>query len=132
MKIKVNKEHAFPIRIYHQDTDMLGMVHHANHIKFMERARSEWLLDQGIDLKELFQQGIYFVVHSIQIKYLKPIRFHDKIEIVTEMKRVGKVSLEVLQTFRAQDNKEIIYCVADVKLACLNNNDQPHVINFLK
>ncbi len=126
------KEHIYPLRIYHQDTDMLGMVHHANHIKFMERARSEWLLEQGIDLNDLHQQGIYFVVHSIQIKYLKTIRFHDKIEIITEMKRVGKVSLELSQIFRAQENKDIIYCVADVKLACLDKNEQPHVINFLK
>jgi acyl-CoA thioester hydrolase len=128
----MSKEHIFPIRIYHQDTDMLGMVHHANHIKFMERARSEWLLEQGIDLKDLHQQEIYFVIHSIQINYLKPIRFHDKIEIVTEMKRVGKVSIKFLQTFRAQENKNIIYCVADVKLACLDRNEQPYVINFLK
>ena len=127
----MNKEHIFPFRIYHQDTDMLGMVHHANHIKFMERARSEWLLEQGVDLKELCNNGIYFVVHSIHINYLKPIRFHDKIEIVTEMKRFGKVSIEFLQTFRSQDDKEIIYCVADVKLACVDKNERPHLINFL-
>ncbi len=128
----MNKEHIFPLQIYHQDTDMLGMVHHANHIKFMERARSEWLLEQGVDLKELFNNGINFVVHSIYINYLKPIRFHDKIDIVTEMKRMGKVSIEFLQTFRSQENKEIIYCVADVKLACLDKNERPHLINFLK
>lgn len=127
----MNKEHILPLRLYHQDTDLLGMVHHANHVKFMERARTEWLLEHGVEQAELLNKGIYFVVHSINIKYLKPIRFHDKVEVLTEMKRKGRVSIEFLQTLRSPQNKEIIYCVAEIKLACLDNNSRPQVINFL-
>ena len=125
------KEHIFPLQIYPQDTDMFGMIHHANHIKFMERARSGWLLDRGVDLVELFNKEIYFVVHSINIKYLKPIFFNDKIEIVTIVKHMGRVSMEFIQIFRSQKNKEIIYCEADIKIACLDKNSKPHVINFI-
>lgn len=128
----MNKERIFPLQIYPQDTDMFGMVHHANHIRFMERARSEWLLERGIDLVELLNQGIYLVIHSININYLKPIFFNDAVEIVTKEKRFGRVSMEFVQTFRSQINKDLVYCNADIKIACIDKNSKPHAIHFLK
>lgn len=127
----MNKERIFPLQIYPQDTDMFGMVHHANHIRFMERARSEWLLEKGVDLVELLNNGIYLVIHSININYLKPILSNDKVEIVTKEKRMGRVSMEFEQIFRSQINKDLIYCIADIKIACVDKNAKPHAINFL-
>lgn len=121
----LQKEHIFSLRIYYEDTDVLGMVHNTNHIKFMERARSEWLLARGIEERQLLNEGCIFVVRSIKINYFKPIRFQDEIEVVTNMDAIHRVSIDFSQKIRMKNAHEIVFCEAKVQAVCLNNKLKP-------
>ena len=84
------KTFSFPIRIYFEDTDSGGVVYHANYLKFMERARTEWLRTLGIDQRKLkLHDHIMFVVHRIDIQYKFPARFNDDLVVRSELKKIG-------------------------------------------
>ena len=70
-----------PVRVYYEDTDAAGVVYYANYLKFLERARTEWLSARGFDIAALERgHGIAFVVHRVEIDYLKPGRLGDRLE----------------------------------------------------
>ena len=94
----VGRIHHWPIRIYYEDTDSGGVVYHANYLKFMERARTEWLRDFEIDQKALKDNlNLMFVVHEIDIKFMRPAVFNDEIEVQTKLKKLGSVKIELEQ-----------------------------------
>jgi acyl-CoA thioester hydrolase len=74
----------FKIRIYMEDTDAGGIVYHANHIRFMERTRTEWLRASGVD-HYWHQQDYNFVVHKINVKYSRPILMDDLITVTASV-----------------------------------------------
>lgn len=112
---------AFNIRVYIEDTDAGGIVYHANHIRFMERARTEWLRTQGI--AHYWQQTDYsFVVHKINVKYVRPILMDDLITVTAHVISCKTAS------FRLQQNiyrGEILLASGEVTLACLNKDLMP-------
>jgi acyl-CoA thioester hydrolase len=76
--------HIFPVRVYYEDTDMAGIVYHANYLKFIERARSDWVLMQGLDQNAMRERdGIVFVVRRIEADYLAAAKFDDRLEVRT-------------------------------------------------
>ncbi len=85
----------FPIRIYWEDTDAGGIVYHANYIRYMERARSEWLRAIGFNQNEERQRpdGALFVVAGIDIKFHSPAMLDDALCVVTEIERLGRASV---------------------------------------
>lgn len=88
----------FPIRVYWEDTDASGRVFHVNHLKFFERARTEWLLSLGIAQQNLREQtGGIFVVTSAQLEYLRPARLDDQLSITATLKSAGRASLVIEQ-----------------------------------
>ena len=97
--------HHWPIRIYYEDTDSGGIVYHSNYLKFMERARTEWLRDFEIDQKALKDNlNLMFVVHEIDIKFMRPAVFNDEIEVQTKLDKLGSVKIELEQTiFRSSE-----------------------------
>ena len=97
--------HHWPIRIYYEDTDSGGVVYHSNYLKFMERARTEWLRDFEIDQKALKDNlNLMFVVHEIDIKFMRPAVFNDEIEVQTKLKKLGSVKIELEQKiFRSSE-----------------------------
>lgn len=112
------KEFALPIRIYYEDTDAGGIVYHANYIKFMERARMEWLRKLGFELTDLMQQhNLVIVVRKIAIDYLKPALFNEALEITVQLNKLGKASMTLQQQVIRQTD---ILCTAQVKLAVIN------------
>jgi acyl-CoA thioester hydrolase len=75
-------EFSFPIRVYYDDTDAGGVVYHSNYLKFMERARTEWLSHLDLEIMRLADEyGIIFVVRAAKIEYLKPARLSDRLNI---------------------------------------------------
>ena len=79
---------SWPVRIYWEDTDAGGIVYYANYLKFMERARTEWLRAAGIEqlpLKE--QHGLMFVVVDLEAHYRKPARYGDELQVTCERRR---------------------------------------------
>jgi acyl-CoA thioester hydrolase len=97
--------HHWPIRIYYEDTDSGGLVYHSNYLKFLERARTEWLRDFEIDQKALKDNlNLMFVVHEIDIKFTRPAVFNDEIEVQTKLEKLGSVKIELEQKiFRSSE-----------------------------
>jgi acyl-CoA thioester hydrolase len=76
--------HRFGLRVYYEDTDLAGIVYYANYLRFIERARSEWVRGLGIDQVALKAgQGLVFAVRRIEADYLSPARFDDWLEVTT-------------------------------------------------
>ncbi|VTX71901.1 tol-pal system-associated acyl-CoA thioesterase [Acinetobacter ursingii] len=111
----------FKIRVYIEDTDAGGIVYHANHIRFMERTRTEWLRAAGID-HYWHQKDYNFVVHKIALKYMRPIMMDDMITVTASVLSC-KASSFVLQQniYRG----EIMLASGEVELACLNTEMRP-------
>jgi acyl-CoA thioester hydrolase len=88
----------WPIRVYWEDTDAGGIVFYANYLKFMERARTEWLRSLGISQQALKDQtdGM-FVVTDTQLKYLHPARLDDLLQVSCRILDQGRASLKISQ-----------------------------------
>lgn len=85
---------VWPIRIYYEDTDAGGLVYHANYLKFMERARSEWLRSLGYEQDALIKQhGIQFAVRSVALDYYKPALFNDLLHAGASIRQLRHASI---------------------------------------
>jgi acyl-CoA thioester hydrolase len=79
--------HRFALRVYYEDTDLAGIVYYANYLKFIERARTEWVRALGIDQGRVkAEEGIVFAVRRVEADYLAPARFDDMLEVETELR----------------------------------------------
>lgn len=117
----------WPVRVYYEDTDAGGVVFYANYLKFFERARTEMLRSMGFEQDRLIdEQGIIFVVRSIQIDYLMPARFNEQINVSAIVTLAKKASLIFEQTItRGSD----MLCTGTVRIACLDSkNMRPKAI----
>jgi acyl-CoA thioester hydrolase len=107
----------WPVRVYYEDTDAAGVVYYANHLKFMERARTEWLRALGFDQIGLAAaHGVAFVVRSTAIDYFAPARMDDALEVTVELIRVGGGHIQLVQ--RVMRDKTLL-ATAIVKIACV-------------
>lgn len=86
------------IRVYIEDTDMGGIVYYANYLKFMERARTEWLRSMDFHQDRLREQGLLFVVTESCVKYKKPARLDDELVIRTQVSPSGKTRMQFDQS----------------------------------
>src|SRR3989304_1505700 len=92
---------SIPIRVYYEDTDAGNVVYYANYLKFMERARTEWLRALGFEQDELIRRdGVIFAGRSAKIEFLKPARFNDMLQATVQVSRRGKASLTFAQEIR--------------------------------
>ena len=108
---------SWPVRVYWEDTDAGGVVYYANYLRFLERARSEWLRGLGFEQDVLRdREGVVFVVRRVEIDYLAPARFNDALEVSVEPGTTGRASLTVTQTIRRGPTR---LAQANVKLACV-------------
>ncbi len=113
-------EFIWPVRVYYEDTDSGGVVYYANYLKFMERARTEWLRSLGLEQDELLKQDkILFAVRSISLDYLKPARFNDRLLVTADISACGRASLSFAQVVRRDSRDAEILCTAQVRIACL-------------
>ena len=77
--------HSFPLRVYYEDTDLAGIVYYANYLRFIERARTEWLREIGLDQIALKAAGTVFAVRRIEADYITPARFDDMLDVQTDV-----------------------------------------------
>jgi acyl-CoA thioester hydrolase len=75
--------HRFWVTVHYEDTDLSGFVYHANYLKFIERARSDWVRGLGIDQTAMRAGGLVFAVHRIEADFLSPARLDDRLEVTT-------------------------------------------------
>jgi len=89
----------FAVRVYYEDTDTGGVVFYANYLKFFERARTEWLRSLGVAQSEMaVRLGRIFVVHSLDMQYLRPARLDDLLTIRSQITRIGRAALTFQQS----------------------------------
>ncbi|MEW7972214.1 MAG: tol-pal system-associated acyl-CoA thioesterase [Candidatus Thiodiazotropha endolucinida] len=111
---------VWPIRVYYEDTDAGGVVYYANYLKFMERARSEWLRSLGFEQDLLLQQdGIIFAVRQVELGYHAPARFNDNLEVIARLSQKGRASLTFFQEVVRPSDSQLL-CRGTIKIACVN------------
>ena len=122
------KQFNWSIRVYYEDTDASGVVYYANYLKFMERARSEWLRSLGFEQNVLrMNSGIVFVVRSASIDYHQPARFNDTLQIRSHIQRIRRASLTFAQDAVSAANT--LLCCAQIRVACVRaDNFKPQAI----
>lgn len=109
---------VWPVRVYWEDTDAGGVVYYANYLKFLERARSEWLRSLGFEQDVLRDEdGIVFVVRRVEVDYLAPARFNDALAVNVELSGLGRASLDIEQAVLRGPTRLV---TARVKLACVD------------
>ena len=108
----------FPLRVYYEDTDAGGIVYYANYLKYMERARTEWLASLGFELSALERvEGIVFVVHRVEIDYRIPAQLGERIDATLTLVELNRASMIITQdVVRGGD----VLTHARVALACLD------------
>ena len=108
------------LRVYWEDTDAGGVVYHSQYLNFFERTRTEWLRSAGIDQSRLgADEGILFVVHSMNIDFVSPARLDDELQISVVLEKLGGATMALQQDIiRIEDGAEISR--ATVKVACLD------------
>jgi acyl-CoA thioester hydrolase len=108
---------SLPVRVYYEDTDVGGVVYYANYLRFMERARTEWLRSLGFEQDELLRQhGVLFAVRSVQLDFVKPARFNDLLSVTVDLGRRGRASMTLRQCAKLGD---LVLCEGEVKIACI-------------
>ena len=115
--------HEFRVRVYYEDTDMAGIVYHANYLKFIERARSDWVRGMGIDQNALRDnEGVVFVIRRIEADFRASARFDDELTVTTRVQAVSGVRLALHQEVRRAG--EVVFS-ADVVLVSVTLDGQP-------
>src|SRR4029079_9181128 len=94
----VRREHHFALSVYFEDTDAYGIVYYANYLKFMERARSDMIRAVGVDqAAELRASGSADAVVEVDIRYRKPARLGDDIQVISTVNQVRASSVHIQQ-----------------------------------
>lgn len=114
--------HHFTVRVFYEDTDLSGFVYHANYLKFIERARSAWVREIGVDQVALREQGVVFVVRRIDAEFLAPAKLDDELSVRTETASVSGARLVMTQEV-LRDGKPVFR--AEVTAVCATLNGQP-------
>jgi len=118
MNIRSENVFLWPIRIYYEDTDSGGVVYYANYLKFMERARTEWLRAEGFEQDELLaKENVIFAVRSVQVDYLLPAKFNEEVVVSTKVLKKGKASITIEQVVKRSND---VLCKGIIKIASLN------------
>lgn len=111
---------VWPVRAYWEDTDASGVVYHANYLRWFERARTEWLRARGYDQESMrVQLGIAFTVASLEIRYARPARLDDALEIHTEVVEIKRASLSFRQRLLRPGSGELL-SEATVRAGCVD------------
>lgn len=111
--------HRYALRVQWEDTDAAGIVYYANYLRFIERGRSDLLLQNGIDQRDLIdaENGVAFAVRTCNVDYLRPARLHEILVVTTALTELRGASLTLAQeVWRGED----LLVRAEVKLACID------------
>ncbi|HLK25314.1 MAG TPA: tol-pal system-associated acyl-CoA thioesterase [Caulobacteraceae bacterium] len=113
------KTHVLPVRVYYEDTDLTGVVYHANYLRFFERGRSDFLRLAGVDHASLLARDdpAAFAVTKMTVEFRRPARIDDALEVTTEFTDARGVRLNVAQQIRRGATP---IAAADVEVVCIN------------
>ena len=107
-----------PVRVYYEDTDAGGVVYYANYLKYLERARTEFIRALGIEQRRLREEtGLVFAVRSLSADYLKPARLDDELSVATAIETLGRTQVTFAQSIRRGED---LLLTASVRVACFD------------
>ena len=107
--------HLMETKIYYEDTDCGGVVYYANYLRYMERARTEYLASRGYSVKKLMDEGTIFMVLRVEIDYKSPARYGDVIEIETWVRDVTRATMVFEHVMREKTSQRVfVECRAKV------------------
>lgn len=110
----------FKLSVYWEDTDGSGVVYHANYLRWLERARTEWLRELGFSQQELLSKSaVGFTVASIDIRFLRPARLDDELLVLTRVSHVGKASILFAQEIHYAHADGPVLATAKVRVGCV-------------
>ncbi len=114
-------DYVWPTRVYWEDTDAGGVVYYANYLRFLERARTEWLRAHGFTQSALaLDPGVLFSVVEVNIKYLKPARLDDLLLISCAAALDGAASMAFTQSIHRGVENGVLLAQAQVRVACVS------------
>lgn len=112
---------AWPLRVYWEDTDGGGVVYYANYLRYLERARSEWLRSLGLDQAALYRdERVQFVVVEAHVRYLRPARYDDLLYARARVEAHKGASVTFAQEIRRDAEEGELLVTATVRAACLD------------
>ena len=112
-------EFVWPVRVYYEDTDAGGVVYYANYLRYMERARTEWLRALGFEQDALLAEDrVIFPVRHIEIDYLRAARFNDQLTVRARIHALGSASIEFEHRIERADGA--VLCRGQVIVACVD------------
>jgi acyl-CoA thioester hydrolase len=114
--------HSFKVKVYYEDTDAGGVVYYANYLRFMERARTEYLAELGLDVSALHGQGSLLVVTHVDIRYRRPARLGETLEVTTEFEEAGAFKATLRQRVLKEDT---LLVEALLTFACVDLQSKP-------
>lgn len=115
------------IRVYYEDTDAGGIVYYANYLKFLERARTEWLREMGTDQDILLERSLGFVVKRVEMDNHAPARFNELLCIESEIVELKRASLVFKQIIISPNKQRLVSAL--IRVACVNlSNMKPQAI----
>ncbi|MFY0680602.1 MAG: tol-pal system-associated acyl-CoA thioesterase [Thalassovita sp.] len=114
--------HTFPVRVYYEDTDMAGIVYYANYLRYIERARSDWVKGLGIDQNQMKEDGFVFAVRRVEADYLLPAKLDDDLTVVTDVVQVTAARLVMDQQVK-RDGETLFQAIVTVVM--INEDGQP-------
>jgi len=120
------RKFSFNTKVYYEDTDAGGVVYYSNYLKYLERARSEAIYTLGLSNKSLLKNyGIFIIVKSCNINYLKPALFEDEIKVISTVQSISRTSFIMNQEIL---KKTDVITKAIVHLVVVNKNGKPSKI----
>ena len=113
--------HSMTVKIYYEDTDCGGVVYYANYLRYMERARTEYLASRGYAVKKLMDEGTIFMVLRVEIDYRSPARYGDTTEIETWARDMTRATMVFEHIMRdAASGRVFVECRAKVVFVDVN------------
>jgi acyl-CoA thioester hydrolase len=114
-------DYEFPVRVYWEDTDAGGVVYYASYLKFLERARTEWLRALGVDqVRMMRDERLQFVVVEANVRYHRPARFDDELLVTVTLDSMRGASVVMGQEIRRGGAAGELLVTATVRAACLD------------
>jgi len=106
------------LRVYWEDTDAGGVVFYANYLKFFERARTEWLRALGVAQQQLRDEtGAIFIVADTRVRYLKPARLDDLVDVTVDVRDAGRASMLIAQAARRETT---LLAEGEIRIGCVD------------
>ena len=116
------------IKIYYQDTDCGGVVYYANYLTYFERARTEWMAEKAVSVKDLAKEGFLFVVAHAEVDYKSPAKYGEIIKVYTSLVDVKGVRLELSYKIEDKESKRLIV-TGKTTLVCVGTDFKPKRIS---